>query len=107
MEIVRSLPVFGRQDQHGHAEIRFHEVRVPAGNLLGTEGDGFMIAQARLGPAGSTTACGRSARRNARCEMLVERAEARVAFGQPLSARAWCSTSSPSPGSRSSRHGCW
>ncbi|MCF8528235.1 MAG: acyl-CoA dehydrogenase family protein, partial [Candidatus Nanopelagicales bacterium] len=50
VSIRRSLPVFGRQDQHGHAWIDFENVRVPVTNLLAEEGDGFMIAQARLGP---------------------------------------------------------
>ena len=58
LEIVRHLPVFGYQDQHGHSELRFTDVRVPASNILAGEGDGFMIAQARSAPAGSTTACG-------------------------------------------------
>ena len=50
LTIERHLPIFGYQDQHGHSEIVFHDVRVPAANLLAGEGDGFMIAQARLGP---------------------------------------------------------
>ena len=48
VQIRRDLPIFGFHDQHGHAEITFDDVRVPAGNLLAQEGDGFMIAQARL-----------------------------------------------------------
>jgi acyl-CoA dehydrogenase len=63
---VRSLPVFGRQDQHGHDEIVFDDVRVPVTNVLGEEGGGFAPAQARLGRAVSTTACGRSERPGAR-----------------------------------------
>ena len=48
--IVRALPVFGYQDREGHCELRFDDVRVPVTNLLGEEGGGFAIAQARLGP---------------------------------------------------------
>jgi alkylation response protein AidB-like acyl-CoA dehydrogenase len=48
--IVRHLPIFGYQDQRGHSELVFDHARVPASNLLAGEGDGFAIAQARLGP---------------------------------------------------------
>jgi acyl-CoA dehydrogenase len=82
--IVRSTPVFGWQDQHGHCEVIYDNVRVPAGNLLGDEGAGFAIAQARLGP-GRIHHCMRALGAAERAlALMADRARNRVAFGRPL-----------------------
>ena len=83
--IERALHVLGFNDRDGHAEISFDDVRVPATNLLAGEGDGFMIAQARLGP-GRIHHCMRAIGAAERAlDLLCRRADDREAFGGPLS----------------------
>ncbi|MFI8184377.1 acyl-CoA dehydrogenase family protein [Actinacidiphila glaucinigra] len=86
LEVRRGMRVFGYDDgdHGGHAEVVFHDVRVPAENLVGEEGGGFAIAQARLGP-GRIHHCMRLIGMAERAvELMCRRATGRVAFGKPL-----------------------
>jgi acyl-CoA dehydrogenase len=89
IEVRRGMQVFGFDDSDhgGHAEVVFHDVRVPADHLIGEEGGGFAIAQARLGP-GRIHHCMRLIGMAERAlELMCRRAAARVAFGKPLAAQ--------------------
>ena len=82
--IKRNLPVMGYIDNESHCELLFEDVRVPVSNLLGEEGSGFAIAQARLGP-GRIHHCMRAiGAAHYALELMCQRAGTRVAFGKPL-----------------------
>ncbi len=85
LEIVRNPTILNMHDPEGHAELLFKDVRVPADNLLGEEGSGFALAQARLGP-GRIHHCMRSiGAAEMALSLMVERAQERKAFGKQLS----------------------
>lgn len=95
LEIKRGMHVLGYDDREhgGHAELEFHDVRVPASNLIAGEGEGFAIAQARLGP-GRIHHCMRLIGIAEKAiELMCERADSRVAFGRAISeqgvVRSW------------------
>ncbi len=86
VQIQRSTSLFGYDDgpHGGHAEIVYDNVRVPATNLLGDEGDGFRIAQERLGPGRIHHAMRAIGMAERALEMMCERTAHRVAFGRPI-----------------------
>jgi acyl-CoA dehydrogenase len=85
LHIIRNIPIMSHLSPEGHCELLFQNVRVPASNLLGEEGEGFRLAQERLGP-GRVHHCMRSI---GQCEvaldLMCERALERKAFGKHLS----------------------
>jgi len=82
--LVRPVPVMGHTGGGGHCEILYEDCRVPADSLLGPQGAGFLIAQARLGP-GRIHHCMRAIGAAERAlEMMCRRANTRIAFGEPL-----------------------
>jgi len=86
VNVERSTSIFGYDDgpHGGHAEILYDNVRVPAANLLGEEGDGFRIAQERLGPGRIHHAMRAIGMAERALEMMCERTASRTAFGSPI-----------------------
>ncbi|MFI5717385.1 acyl-CoA dehydrogenase family protein [Nocardia sp. NPDC051750] len=87
IEVLRDLPMFGFHDRLGHGEVQFTDVRVPAENMLGAEGDGFAIAQGRLGPGRMHYAMRAIGMAERALDLMCRRALERTAFGGPLSDR--------------------
>ena len=84
VKVERNLTVFGYVDQHGHAQVSFANVRVPVSNLLGAQGEGFALAQARLGP-GRIHHCMRAIGMAERAlSLMIKRTIGRETFGKEL-----------------------
>ncbi len=107
VQVLRNIPVLNHVSAEGHAEILLREVRVPRDHLLGAEGGGFMMAQARLGP-GHVRRCMRAiGMAELALQLLLERCQdaassAAIWRSTPISA-----TGSASRGWISSRRACW
>lgn len=84
VDVVRNITTINHHSPEGHAEVLFRDVRVPVSNLIGKEGDGFMIAQARLGP-GRIHHCMRAIGMSEVClELMIARSQERKTFGKYL-----------------------
>jgi acyl-CoA dehydrogenase len=83
--LLRDLPMFGYQDRLGHGDVLFEDVRVPADAVLGGEGEGFALAQGRLGPGRMHYAMRAVGFAERALELMCRRTLARTAFGGPLS----------------------
>jgi acyl-CoA dehydrogenase len=84
VQVMRNLTVMHHHSAHGHCEVSLRNVRVPVANLLGAEGQGFEMAQARLGP-GRVHHCMRAiGQSELALELMVERSKDRMAFGKHL-----------------------
>lgn len=84
VRLVRDLPMFGYHDKHGHGEVHFDNVRVPATSYLGDEGAGFQVTQARLGPGRIHYGMRAIAMGERGLELMCRRALIRSPFGKPL-----------------------
>ncbi|MFD5063672.1 acyl-CoA dehydrogenase family protein [Streptomyces sp. NPDC058394] len=82
--VVRDLPMFGYTDRCGHGEVLFEDVRVPVENILVGEGEGFALAQGRLGPGRMHYAMRAVGFAERAMQLMCERVTERVAFGGPL-----------------------
>ncbi|MBO3679812.1 acyl-CoA dehydrogenase family protein [Streptomyces sp. NEAU-YJ-81] len=82
--VLRDLPMFGYTDRLGHGDVLFENVRVPAENILGGEGEGFALAQGRLGPGRMHYAMRAVGFAERALRLMCERVTERTAFGGPL-----------------------
>ncbi|EXU66703.1 acyl-CoA dehydrogenase [Streptomyces sp. PRh5] len=84
VKILRDLPMFGYTDRLGHGDVLFEDVRVPVENILGGEGEGFALAQGRLGPGRMHYAMRAVGFAERALRLMCERVTERIAFGGPL-----------------------
>ncbi|MFF4503461.1 acyl-CoA dehydrogenase family protein [Streptomyces sp. NPDC001401] len=85
--VLRDLPMFGYTDRCGHGDVLFEDVRVPVSSLLGSEGEGFALAQGRLGPGRMHYAMRAVGFAERALELMCRRTLTRTAFGGPLAER--------------------